>query len=61
MPLTNKELIAIEDALSHEQLLVKKFRNHAACAQDPAIKQKAEALADRHKQHFNTLMSHLNK
>jgi len=60
MPLTSKELTAIEDAMSHEQLLVKKFRNFAANAQDPQIKQQAEQLADRHKQHFETLMGHLN-
>ena len=59
MPLTQKELIAIEDALSHEQLLVKKFRNFASTAQDPQIKKQAEQLAERHKQHFETLMGHL--
>ena len=59
MPLTNKELSCIEDALSHEQLLVKKFRNFASAAQDPQIKKQAEQLAERHKQHFETLMGHL--
>ena len=60
MPLTTKELTAIEDALNHEQLLVKKFRNFASVAKDPAIQQQAEHLAERHQQHFNTLMGHLN-
>lgn len=58
--LTTKELAGIEDALSHEQLLVKKFRNYASIAQDPAIKAQAEQIADRHLQHFETLLGHLN-
>ena len=59
MPLTQKELFAIEDALGHEALLVKKFRSYASTAQDPAIKSQAEQIAERHKQHFDTLMGHL--
>ena len=59
MPLTSKELTAIEDALTHESQLVKKFRNYASIAQDPALKHQAEHIADRHKQHFDTLMGHL--
>lgn len=59
MPLTTKELGVIEDAMNHEQVLVKKFRSYANSAKDPAIKQQAEHLADRHQQHFNTLMGHL--
>ena len=57
--LTQKELAAIEDSLKAEELLVKKFRSYAASAQDPQIKTAAEHLANRHKQHFETLMGHL--
>lgn len=59
MPLTQKELTAIEDALTHESQLVKKFRNYASIAQDPAIKTQAEQIADRHKHHYDMLMGHL--
>jgi len=59
MPLTQKELAAMEDALTHESQLVKKFRSYACMAQDPAIKDQASQIADRHKQHFDTLMGHL--
>ena len=59
MALTQKELGAIEQALNHESQLVKKFRSFASMAQDPQIKQQAEQIADRHKQHFDTLMGHL--
>ena len=57
--LTQKELMALENSLNEEQLLVKKFRNYAMTAQDQQIKNAAEQLADRHKQHYETLMGHL--
>ena len=57
--LTQKELTALEDSLKEEELLVKKFRSYASTAQDPQIKNAAEQLADRHKQHYETLMGHL--
>jgi len=57
--LTQKELSAIEDSLNEEQLLVKKFRSYATAAEDPQIKTAAEQLANRHKQHYETLMGHL--
>ncbi|MDR0531739.1 MAG: spore coat protein [Oscillospiraceae bacterium] len=57
--LTQKELSAIEDSLNEEQLLIKKFRNYACAAQDQQIKTAAEQLANRHKQHYETLMGHL--
>ena len=59
MPLTAKELTAIEDALTHESQLIKKFRSYASTAQDPAIKDQAEHIADRHKKHYDILMGHL--
>ena len=57
--LTQKELSAIEDSLKEEELLVKKFRSYASLAQDPAIKDQAEQIDDRHKKHFDMLMGHL--
>lgn len=58
--LTSKELSAIEDQLNCEQMLIKKFKAYAACATDPQIKASCENMAQRHKQHFDTLMGHLN-
>lgn len=58
--LTAKELMAIEDELNCEQLLVKKFKNYANMTQDPQIKAKCEQVAAQHQQHYNTLMGHLN-
>ncbi|MCL2299154.1 MAG: spore coat protein [Firmicutes bacterium] len=57
--LTQKELTALEEALGAEQLLVKKFRTYAQQAQDPQIRDSAEQMAGRHKQHYDTLMGYL--
>jgi len=57
--LTQKELTALEESLGSEQLLVKKFRAYAQQAQDPQIRDSAEQMAGRHKQHYDTLMGYL--
>jgi len=57
--LTSKELSALEDQLNCEQMLIKKFKLYSQNATDPQIKEKCEKMAQRHKQHFDTLMGHL--
>lgn len=57
--LTEKELSAIEDQLNCEQMLIKKYKGFAGIAQDPQIRDVCTQLAARHKQHFDTLMGHL--
>jgi len=57
--LTQKELTSLEEALGTEQLLVKKFRAYAQQAKDPEISDSAEQMAERHKQHYDTLMGYL--
>ena len=58
--LTTAELKAIEDQLAGEQLLIKKLKAYSQAAQDPQIKTTCEQTAAQHKNHFDTLMSHLN-
>jgi hypothetical protein len=58
--LTSKELSAIEDQLNCEQMLIKKFKAYAQIATDPQVKTTCEQIATQHKQHFDTLMGHLN-
>ena len=58
--LTTKELSALEDELSAEQLLVKKYQTYAKLLCDPQLQNKCEQLAGKHQQHFNSLMGHLN-
>lgn len=58
--LTAKELTAIEDQLGIEQNLIKKYQMYASQSQDPQIKQKCTEMANKHQNHFNTLIGHLN-
>lgn len=58
--LSEKELSAINELLSGEELLVKKFHMLADQTTDQEIKSSLEAIADKHQGHFNTLYSHLN-
>ncbi|MDR1927581.1 MAG: spore coat protein [Oscillospiraceae bacterium] len=57
--LTQKELMALDDQLNQEQLLVKKFRSYASTAQDGQLRMLCEQQAKRHKQHYDTLMGYL--
>ena len=57
--LSGKELTALEDQLNYEQTLVKKFATYSQQCQDPVLKEKCSRIADRHRQHFNTLMTYL--
>lgn len=57
--ITSKELSALDDQLSMEQVLVKKYRTFANQCSDPQLKTKCTQIADRHQTHFNTLMNYL--
>lgn len=58
--LTSKELSALDDQLSLEQVLVKKYRTYASQCTDPQLRTKCEQVAARHMDHFNRLLSHLS-
>ena len=58
--LTSKELSALEDELSAEQLLIKKYQTYAKLVSDPQLQSKCEQMAGKHQQHFNSLMGFLN-
>ena len=57
--LSEKELSALNEALADEELLVKKFKMLASCAQDEEVKKKFERISDQNQGHFNALYSHL--
>ncbi len=57
--ITTAELKALEDQLNCEQLLIKKYKAYAHSAQDPQIKTVCEQTASQHKNHYDTLLSHL--
>lgn len=58
--LTTKELSAIEDQLTMEQSLIKKYRVYAAQCQDPGLKTSMEQIVAKHQNHYDTLFRHLN-
>ena len=60
MPLTSKELSAIQDQLTVEQTLVKKFALYAQMTQDPQLKTQFEQNSARHQNHYDRLLSQLN-
>lgn len=57
--LTSKELTALEDQIGHEETLVKKYDALAALCNDQKIQQDFTCIANKHRQHYNTLVSFL--
>ena len=58
--LSTKELTAIEESLSGEMLLVKKFTQMANSCSDQQLKEKLTQIASKHQQHFDLLFSNLS-
>jgi len=58
--LTSKELTAIDDQLSLEENMVKKFKLYAQTCVDPQLKTKCEQIASRHQSHYTRLLNQLN-
>jgi hypothetical protein len=48
--MTNKELLYLDDALSHAQFLATQCQDAANSLQDAALKLQAQQMADRHRQ-----------
>ncbi len=57
--LTSKELSALEDQISHEETLVKKYEAMACLCGNTSIQQELTNIADKHRNHYNTLVSFL--
>jgi hypothetical protein len=57
--LTSKELSALEDQIGQEQLLVKKYQAMSGMCTNPQIKQCLTDCANKHQQHFNSLITFL--
>ena len=53
--LTGKELSALQDLLTDEELLVKKFKMLASQAEDREIKERYETISKQHQNHYNAL------
>ena len=57
--LSEKELSALNDLLTEEELLVKKFKMLSEHSQDAEIKSKFERISNQHQGHYNALYSKL--
>lgn len=60
-PLSAKELEYVVDSMSNEDLLIKQCISAGAQSQNPAVKQICQQLAQKHTQHYQTLMSILEQ
>lgn len=58
--LTEKELSAVEDLLSLEELNIKKYNMLTQHVQDTALQQKLQNISNEHQGHFNMLFNHLS-
>ncbi|HIY09002.1 MAG TPA: ferritin-like domain-containing protein [Firmicutes bacterium] len=58
--LTSKELTALEDQLTMEQALIKKYKLYAQQCSDPQIRTKCEQIAAKHQNHYTRLLGQLN-
>lgn len=57
--LTQRELHYIEDCLKSEQLAIKKLQMFGNQTSDPEVSEICMNLANKHLQHYNTLLQHL--
>ncbi|MEA4934719.1 MAG: spore coat protein [Lawsonibacter sp.] len=57
--LTSKELTALEDQIGQEETFVKKYEAMACLCNDTKIQDELNGFANRHRQHYNTLVSFL--
>ena len=57
--ITSKELSAISDLLTVEENLIAKYKCYAAEANDAALKNQYEQIAQKHQRHFDQLYENL--
>ena len=57
--LTAKELTALEDTIGAEQMLIKKYRAMASMCTDTQVQQSLNSFAQKHQQHYDSLMTFL--
>ena len=57
MMMTPKEVLYVEDALSHCQFLMRQTQNAANMLQDSSLKRQAQQLVDKNRQMFQQFYS----
>ena len=55
--MTTKELLYLDDALSHAQFLATQFQTAADQLQDASLRLQAQQMADRHRQVYRKFYS----
>lgn len=58
--LSDKELSALNDLLTEEELLIKKFQMLAKHSDDAQISAKFTEISNKHQGHFNSLYAQLS-
>lgn len=56
-PLSEKELSMLNDSLTEEELLVKKYQLLASQSTDPQTADKFQQISQQHQGHYNSLYS----
>ena len=57
--LSAKELSGLQDLLSSEELLIRKFQMLSETTSDPELKQQFLAISKRHQSHYDAMYSQL--
>lgn len=57
---SKKELLAMKDQLDAERIAINKFEQYEVDFSDPELKNICGELVKTHKNHYNTLIKHLN-
>lgn len=58
--LTERELLVLQDQIMQEMCMVTKFSNYAEMTNDAELKNVCRQIAQKHQNHYNTLMRHMN-
>lgn len=61
MQFTQREFLLLEDAIEAQKLAISKFQNAATHFRDAQLKQMCQKMAQKHQQHFNTLLGCLER
>ncbi|WP_203227536.1 hypothetical protein [Calorimonas adulescens] len=58
--LTERELLILQDQIMQEMCMISKFTNYAQMTNDTELKNVCSHVAQKHQNHYNTLIRHLN-
>ena len=59
--ITELELAGYSQLLGREQNAIQKFKSYAESCEDPALQKLCEEMAQRHTQHYHTILNELKK